>query len=224
MSNLPTELYHYSEHPIKKILQRNYLSRFWSVYERNKPIGFWFAVEYPKDTDDDGWYELCTVCENGIMVRRVRYKYSVKLKEGSNFLLIQNEDELEQFVKTHGYHEKRHYDHPYSEIDRRREERNKERQQFINSLPQESIASKFFDRGELDDIRIDWLTIYKKYQGIIIAPYFYNFRNYWIWYNGWDVASGCVWDTKCIESIELVKKRKIPRIKSVLPDLFKNSL
>lgn len=173
-------LYHYSQHPVKKILNRSYISRLWMVYDLNKPQGFWFAVEYPDDTDDFGWYQLCTRCEEGIMVRRVRYKYAVKILKQADILMIETEDKLHEFVRTYGYHEVRHETHPWS----------------------------------IEDIRIEWLQIYRRYDGIIIAPYKWNLRESWYWYNEWDVASGCVWNTHMIESIQLVEKRDIRKIKN----------
>lgn len=61
---------------------------------------------------------------------------------------------------------------------------------------------------------IDWNKIARIYQGIIIAPYIYDRRNsHATWYYGWDCASGCIWDLRCIKSFELVEKIKIPRKK-----------
>ena len=43
---------------------------------------------------------------------------------------------------------------------------------------------------------IDWANVAKKYDGIEIVPYQTKARmNYnLLWYYGWDVASGCVWN------------------------------
>ena len=50
---------------------------------------------------------------------------------------------------------------------------------------------------------IDWEKVSKKYEGIEIYPYLYNARNQLMWYYGWDVASGCVWNFSNVELKEL---------------------
>lgn len=52
---------------------------------------------------------------------------------------------------------------------------------------------------------IDWKTVARKYQGIIIAPYVWEQRLSLDaqWYYAWDCASGCIWDADAIESITL---------------------
>jgi hypothetical protein len=51
---------------------------------------------------------------------------------------------------------------------------------------------------------IDWRQVAEMYGGIIIAPYFYQYRYSHDWYYGWDCASGCIWDLSVIESFEQV--------------------
>jgi len=53
---------------------------------------------------------------------------------------------------------------------------------------------------------IRWDVVSEKYQGIIIAPYFWQYRLKHIefaWYYSWDCASGCIWDASAIKSKEL---------------------
>lgn len=52
----------------------------------------------------------------------------------------------------------------------------------------------------IDLERIDWSKVMKVYDGVIITPYRWEFRFY-IWYNGWDCASGCIWNRKAVKSI-----------------------
>lgn len=42
---------------------------------------------------------------------------------------------------------------------------------------------------------IDWKAVAKEYDGIEIDPYQYErrFSEGFLWYYGWDCASGCVW-------------------------------
>jgi hypothetical protein len=50
---------------------------------------------------------------------------------------------------------------------------------------------------------IDWDTVAKQYQGIIIAPYIRSrrFAHHTMWYYGWDCASGCIWDGNAVAKI-----------------------
>lgn len=56
---------------------------------------------------------------------------------------------------------------------------------------------------------IDWLKIYNKYHGFEVCPYYYDFQKTmynksWLWYDGLDAASGCVWNIRDIISVELI--------------------
>lgn len=42
---------------------------------------------------------------------------------------------------------------------------------------------------------VDWSKVAEHYDGIEIAPYIYKARMGHFWYYGWDVASGCIWNT-----------------------------
>jgi len=54
---------------------------------------------------------------------------------------------------------------------------------------------------------IDWAKVAMKYSGIEICPYQYSFRHSSMWYYGWDVASGCVWEGSAVLEATLVAKR-----------------
>lgn len=56
---------------------------------------------------------------------------------------------------------------------------------------------------------IDWPTVAKEYQGIVIAPYQWSRRmdDFTGWYYGWDCASGCIWDASAIEKVVEVAKK-----------------
>jgi hypothetical protein len=46
---------------------------------------------------------------------------------------------------------------------------------------------------------IQWDIVAQDYAGVEINPYIEtNLNEYVSWYRGWDVASGCVWDTSCV--------------------------
>jgi len=56
---------------------------------------------------------------------------------------------------------------------------------------------------------LDWFTVKKDYQGIIIAPYqdYCRTNMKCNWYYGWDCASGCIWDLDAIEDLTLVEEK-----------------
>lgn len=62
--------------------------------------------------------------------------------------------------------------------------------------------------AEYDTYQLDWHTIKKEYQGIIIAPYQWSCRLALesCWYYGWDCASGCIWDLDSIESFAFMEE------------------
>ena len=56
---------------------------------------------------------------------------------------------------------------------------------------------------------IDWPTIAKDYHGIEISPYIWERRLQYMWYYGWDVASGCIWNPKAIKELKLIHQNAI---------------
>lgn len=45
---------------------------------------------------------------------------------------------------------------------------------------------------------IDWNHVADNYKGIEICPYIWRARHEFDWYYGWDIASGCIWDSSAI--------------------------
>ncbi|RYE19920.1 MAG: hypothetical protein EOP45_11870 [Sphingobacteriaceae bacterium] len=52
------------------------------------------------------------------------------------------------------------------------------------------------------DIEIDWTSLATDYDGILISPYQYCMRLRYLWFGGWDCASGCIWNLSCIDSLK----------------------
>lgn len=52
--------------------------------------------------------------------------------------------------------------------------------------------------------KIDWKKVAQNYGGIEICPYRHSKRMSSDWYYGWDVASGCTWDSGSIKSLKLI--------------------
>ena len=56
---------------------------------------------------------------------------------------------------------------------------------------------------------IDWELIQKEgYGGIEICPYNMQRRMKSDWYYGWDVASGCIWDSSSIQDVVLLAEKE----------------
>jgi hypothetical protein len=53
---------------------------------------------------------------------------------------------------------------------------------------------------------IDWKRVANEYKGIQIIPYFSQFRRTHLWYNMWDLASGCIWDLSAIKGYKIIHK------------------
>jgi hypothetical protein len=59
------------------------------------------------------------------------------------------------------------------------------------------FAEEYFD-SSMD--YINWNKVSKKYKGIEIIPMRWDMRHKFFWYNGWDLPSGCIWNTSCIKN------------------------
>lgn len=60
---------------------------------------------------------------------------------------------------------------------------------------------------DYEDSRIDWNQVSLDFGGIEICPYLEKVR-YIKWYYGWDVASGCIWNTDLIRNIKLIYEHR----------------
>jgi len=69
--------------------------------------------------------------------------------------------------------------------------------------------SKKYSRGEF---YIDWMLVSEKYDGIEIDPYQWSRRHEYMWYYGWDVASGCLWNLRqvSIKELEIEPANQLP--------------
>lgn len=58
----------------------------------------------------------------------------------------------------------------------------------------------------LRHLAIDWISVARQWQGIVISPYHLQVRmdSRCAWYGSWDCSSGCIWDLEAIASIDLL--------------------
>lgn len=74
---------------------------------------------------------------------------------------------------------------------------------YIKNEPQlECFMDKYGGLGAYKGI--NWDKVASKYHGVEISPYIYGCRLKHTWYYGWDVASGCIWNSKAVKSIKQV--------------------
>ena len=64
-------------------------------------------------------------------------------------------------------------------------------------------------RPILPDIKIieqiDWMRVACEYDGIEIPAYFFEFRLHFLWFYGWDCASGAIWNLEKVDVVEIKK-------------------
>jgi hypothetical protein len=129
---------------------------------------------------------------------RLKHKYRITLDPNEKYLIITTPEELDKFSDNFGYWKVYVPTHPLQQM----KDTKKKMQDALTGL--KSLTS-YMDNNNLCDRIINWNWVMGIYKGIIINPYLYERRYTYLWYNGWDCASGCIWDTNCIKSIEYVK-------------------
>ncbi len=74
----------------------------------------------------------------------------------------------------------------------------------------EKYSRKLTDNPISDLRTVDWQRLATEYDGLFIAPYQWGLRLELslLWYNGWDCASGVVWNTTKIKEVRLSRERK----------------
>lgn len=51
---------------------------------------------------------------------------------------------------------------------------------------------------------INWKKVAEDYKGIEIIPYRPDYKHTYMWYNMWDLASGCIWDLSAIKNYKII--------------------
>ncbi len=143
-----------------------------------KPHGLWLSIETNDDRSWEGW------CEHENFVLGA-YKYEVFINM-ENVLRINNADKLKKFTAEYRQSVKQN---------------SKRGEQLLDFVPLEGdipIKEMFI---------IDWATVQDTYDGIIIAPYIHSCRNSLetLWYYGWDVATGCIWNASAMRISEEIQ-------------------
>jgi len=178
---LPTKLYHYSAQPLKKLRQDFHDMHWARIPIFQKPHGFWISVEdYP---EDQNWYSWCEGEE--FRPECLEHRYHVILKKKAKILHLKNAEELEAFSLKYASNDP---------------------EDFNKKFPMEYMDNLTGYVRKPYIYLIDWQTVMKEYDGIIIAPYQWSCRlmnQTTSWYYGWDCASGCIWNISAVRSFTL---------------------
>lgn len=78
----------------------------------------------------------------------------------------------------------------------------------VDTLAKLDRFSKDFKAGgdPVVELRyIDWPRVKNLWDGIIIAPYQWNRRHDFMWYYGWDCASGVIWNLSAIAGVKALE-------------------
>lgn len=192
--------FHYSRKPVTCLKKRNYENRLWHTYLKYKPHGFWVAFEYPDDDQwagecEGSWYHICMTGKG--MKSRIRYKHRVTIAKDANLLIITNEKELDHFSDKYGFWKQRVPHHPLQKI---------EDKKFRMEKIFHPLAEMFRLKQIIDERLIDWMFVYAEYDGIIINPWIERRKFSYMWYEGWQCPSGCIWGLKAIDKVELINE------------------
>ena len=76
-----------------------------------------------------------------------------------------------------------------------------------NDVKMEDFYNKYKKMCSVYPIKktINWKLVAEDYHGIEICPYLDKYRDKYIWYYPWDVASGCIWNNDTIKNYKLIK-------------------
>lgn len=212
------KLYHYSDidlTDVKLHSKEYYLHRMNSANDTHggmKPVGFWVSVGAE-------WSKWCR--GERFRVDTLKKKHEIVLKDDAKILLISSVFSLDLFTSQYVYTgEKSANLSSFSSRNmvikndkdalRAAYELRKTLELIANSKNEIDSNMAGFDMGTPFVYEIDWKKVTEEYQGIIISPYIWQRRlaPHTMWYYGWDVASGCIWDTDAIEEVKLVERRK----------------
>lgn len=194
-------LRHYRRAPITFDREREYAQS--DRGGNGKPRGFWVSV---KGAYDWPWYITVEHADNEWMPNdRVGVEHEVTLSPTANVKIITTVAELDAFTREHMT--------PVGEP------------HFSDGMGLSGERDLYWRANYLD-----WTRIVPLYDGLIIAPYLWQRRLDYMWYYGWDVASGCIWNLDAIQTVkwlipELVElERRVAHWIDVAFEQFENRM
>ena len=141
-----------------------------------KPHGFWVTIP-----GEDDWPTWCR--QEQFAEHRLRFEHEVILRPNANIRVISTPEQLDAFTD---------------------EFRTKEGEPHWSDAITSSyrVTSGYSEYGYWRKNYLDFTKIKPMYDGLIIAPYLWTRRHEYMWYYGWDVASGCIWNLDAISSVK----------------------
>lgn len=171
---LPSQLYHYSSHPINKLKQD-----FHDLHRREipifqKPHGVWFSVE-DFGEDDQNWKSWCE--GESFRLEALKYKYLISIRKRARILYMSTIDELDAFSLKYAGNDPTGF---------KRYTGNPEQRPYIYIIDWERVMVEY-DGIIIAPYRWDCRLMNPTTS----------------WYYGWDCSSGCIWNMKAIKSFIL---------------------
>ncbi|HSW39929.1 MAG TPA: hypothetical protein VLL97_10605 [Acidobacteriota bacterium] len=118
-------------------------------------------------------------------LENLRYRHSVTILDASRILMLKTAKDVDAFTHKYG----RDFSGNI---------------QILQSAKDVDAFARNYGRDLSADIRkafssyIMWGEVAEKHTGIIVAPYSRARSRTYLWYWGWNCASGCIWDTSII--------------------------
>jgi hypothetical protein len=141
-----------------------------------KPNGLWFDI-------NGDWRQWCEATE--FRLENLRYRHTVTIHDRSRILVLKSAREVDAFTRKYGRNLSGHI-------------------QLLQSTKAMDVFTREYGRDLFGDIQrqfsnyIMWGEVAEKHSGIILDPYSRTRSLIYLWYYGWNCASGCVWDTSVI--------------------------
>ncbi len=162
--------YHWASNPVK-LRKMSYPQS-----GHPKPNGFWLDV-------NEEWKQWCDAVE--FRNDTLRYRHRVTILDKSRILFLREAEDIDEF--THKYRRDLFGDIQFLQSP-----------EDINKFTHEYGSDLFGDIKQQFSNYIAWGEVAEKHSGIVIAPYFRDKSEIYLWYYGWNCASGCIWDTSVI--------------------------
>lgn len=148
-----------------------------------KPKGLWWAV-------GDAWIDWCR--GEGFRIETLRNTFSLDIDD-SKILVIGRDMSLDEFDKDFAF------DDPAVRA--------------MNTHVENEMKKAMGPDYQHRPMRymIDWPKVAARWSGIEIPVYSWDHRFDLMWYYGWDVASGCVWNQDAVRGSRKISRKSILR-------------
>jgi hypothetical protein len=141
-----------------------------------KPNGFWFDV-------NGSWKRWCEAIR--FRLEDLRYRHTVTILDASRILFLRDPEDIDVFTHQYGHDMSDQIQPLQSSED-------------LDAFARQYGSDLFNDiKGQFSNY-IMWGEVAEKHTGIIITPYSRTRSQTYLWYNGWNCAGGCIWDTSVI--------------------------